>query len=85
MLAFNDDVAAKIQVAGQQCLFGLDATIGHKQDRRRRPDQQVDNVRLIISDGEPKLRGGNKIFAVTSRDRQKRSPAARASKWMPRC
>jgi hypothetical protein len=49
MLPFDNDVAAEIQVAGQQCLFGSDATIRHKQHRRRWPDQQVDNVRLIIS------------------------------------
>src|SRR5438067_7075983 len=50
VLAFNDNVAAKIRMTGQQRLFGFDASIRHEQDGRCRPDQRADDIRLIISD-----------------------------------
>ena len=49
MLTFNDDVALKIQMARQQCLFRLDAAVRHEQDPGRRCHQQMNDIRLIIS------------------------------------
>src|SRR5262249_8906676 len=50
MLSFDDDVAARVGIARQQCLFRLDATVGHEQDRRRWLDEHADDIGLIIGD-----------------------------------
>src|SRR5262249_1446488 len=50
MLSFNDDVAVRVGTARQQCLFRLDATVRHEQDRCRWIDQHADDIGLIIGD-----------------------------------
>jgi len=50
VLAFDDDIAAKIRMAVQQRLFGFDASIRHEQDGRCRPDQYANDIRLIVGD-----------------------------------
>src|SRR5437867_12913945 len=75
MLAFDDDVAAKIQMPLQQSLLSFNTTVRHEQDRRRRPDQYVDDIRLIIS---------NRRAEVTWREQYVRSDLARNTETVSR-
>src|SRR5438034_11795283 len=75
VLAFNDDIAAKIRMASQQCLFGFDASIRHDQDGRCRPDQHANDIRLIISDRQAQ---------TTRREKNVRSDFARQTETVSR-
>ena len=75
MLAFNDNVAAKIRMAGQQCLFGFDASIRHEQDGRCRSDQHANDIRLII---------GDRRAEATRREQDLRSDFARQTETVSR-
>jgi len=75
VLAFNDDIAAKIRMAGQQCLFGFDASIRHEQDGRCRPDQHANDIGLII---------GDRRAEATRREQDLRSDFARQTETVSR-
>src|SRR6266581_438328 len=75
VLAFNDDIAAKMRMAGQQCLFGFDASIRHEQDGRCRPDQHANDIRLII---------GDRRAQTTRREQDVRSDFARQTETVSR-
>ena len=51
VLPLNDNVAVQIQAVRQERAFGFKATVGHEQNRGRRWNEQLDDIRLVVRHG----------------------------------